>query len=145
MPGHPTRPLVDPFTGRTVGIDVEMLPIISSLWALGIETLECCQGDPGGLPAAVCFPVVGRVDEWGLLRGRFRKSRQWAARLAVMLAGVAPHDRWRRWGWDVEEWEQSTAVVLPNEDLQRFAAQLHRLQCVAAGQLTLGDIAGAAV
>jgi hypothetical protein len=136
MPGHQTVPLTDPFSGWTVDIDVEMAPIISALWRLGIVTLQCCQGEPRGLipgvpdgiPAVICFPTVGRVDEWGLLRGRFRKSRQWAPRLALLLAEVASDERWRGWDWQVREWESGSGMVLPNEDLSWLAAQLERVE-----------------
>jgi hypothetical protein len=145
MSPHPTLPLVDPFTGDTVAIDVEMVPAISALWSLGIETVECCQGYPAGLigdgdsgiPAVICFAVVGRTDCWGLLRGRFRKSGQWAPRLAVMLADVAPDDRWRTWRWDVDSLNASSGLVLPNEDLPWLVSQLERIERAATGQLEL--------
>jgi hypothetical protein len=147
---HPEVDLVDPFTGHVVGIDEEMVPIIEALWSLGIETSECCQGfpreliPPNGSPAVICFAAVGRMDEWGRVdvwggRFRFRKSRQWAPRLAVILAGAAPDDRWRRWRWDVDDFNRSSGVVLPNEDLPWLAAQLGRVERAAAGQLTLEE------
>jgi hypothetical protein len=125
-----------------VGIDVEMVPIIEALWSLGIETSECCQGfsreliPPDGSPAVICFAAVGQADTWS---GRFRKSRQWAPRLAVILAGVAPDDRWRGWRWDVDTFNRSSGVVFPNEDLPWLAAQLERIERAAAGQLTLEE------
>jgi hypothetical protein len=64
---HETLDLFDPFEGRTVAIDVQMVPIISALWRLGIETFQCCQGTPGEFPAVICFEFVGRVDRWGCL------------------------------------------------------------------------------
>lgn len=136
MSGHEALDLVDPFTGRTVGIDVEIVPVISGLWSLGIRTASCCQG--GVLPAVICFAVVGRVDRWGQLRSRYRKGRQYATRLAVMLADVAPDDRWRTWRWNLDELNQASALVLPNEDLPWLTAQLERIGRAAAGQLTIG-------
>jgi hypothetical protein len=135
--GHDTVPLTDPFSGWTVEIDVEMAPIISALWRLGIVTSECCQGYPpamvpsvpGRIPAVICFPTVGRVDEFGTLwRHRFRKGGQWATRLAVLLADAASDDRWRSWEWQVREWESGSGLLLPNEDLPWLAAQLERIE-----------------
>jgi hypothetical protein len=140
---HPTLPLVDPFRGCTVGIDEEMVPIIEALWSLGIETSECCQGfprtliPPDGYPAVICFAAVGRADMWS---GQFRKTRQWAPRLAVILASVAPDDRWRGWRWNVDDFNRSSAVVLPNEDLPWLAAQLARIERAAAGQLAFEEV-----
>jgi hypothetical protein len=146
MSGHSTVHLTDPFSGRTVDIDVEMAPIIAALWRLGIVTSQCCQGYPcgmlpgvpGGIPAVICFPTVGRVDAWGLLWGhRYRKSGQWATRLAVLLADAAPDDRWRGWRWQLDEWNGGSGLVLPNEDLPWLAAQLDRIERFSAGQLPL--------
>jgi hypothetical protein len=139
---HETVPLTDPFSGWTVDIDVDMAPVISALWRLGIVTSQCCQGDPGLAPAVICFPTVGRVDGCGTLwRHRYRKSGQWATRLAVLLAGVAPDDRWRGWDWQVRWWEQGSGLVLPNEDLSWLAAQLERVERSSAGQLALRGLA----
>ena len=163
---HPALPLLDPFTGRTVSIDVEMVPVISSLWTLGMETLSCCQGEsaettaqirevamqdpvfraehgarvdaifpPDAYPAVICFAGVGR----GYFVGRFRKSRQHASRLAMMLHDVAPDDRWRAWRWNLDEGNWASAVVFPNEALPWLAAQLARLERVAGGQLTIEE------
>jgi hypothetical protein len=150
--GHPALDLVDPFTGHVVEIDVEMVPIIEALWSLGIETSECCQGYPdgmipgvpGGFPAVICFAAVGRVDLWGRVdpwggRFRYRRGKQGATRLAVMLAEVAPDDRWGGWRWDWDEFNRSSGVVLPNEDLPWLAAQLERGERAKAGQLTLEE------
>jgi hypothetical protein len=43
---HPETRLRDPFTGRLVGIDTELVPVIEALWAHGIETNSSCQGPP---------------------------------------------------------------------------------------------------
>jgi hypothetical protein len=137
---HPAVDLVDPFTGRVVDIDIEMVPVISSLWSLRIRTSSCCQGWPGEVPSAViCFAGVGRTDEWGLPRSRYRKGRQGATRLVVMLADVAPDDRWRAWRWDWDEFNQDSGVVLPNQDLPWLGTQLERLERAAAGQLELEE------
>jgi hypothetical protein len=144
---HLTADLVYPFTGRTVAIDLEMVPIVSALWRLGIQTHQCCQGYPAGLipgvpdgvPAVICFDAVGRLGPWGLLRGRYRKGGQYATRLAVALADVAPDQRWRAWDWQVNEWEHGSGLLLPNEDLPWLAAQLERIERAAAGQLTFEE------
>src|ERR1022692_3990686 len=38
-----------PYKGKEVEIDVDLAPLIQKLWALGIDTFDCCQGDPGPL------------------------------------------------------------------------------------------------
>jgi hypothetical protein len=144
---HPNVELVDPFSGRTVEIDVEMVPVISVLWSLGMETSECCQGYPSGnipglpkgSPAIICFAVVGCVDPWGWLCSRYRKGKQHATRLVVLLAEVAPDDRWRTWRWCWDQLNQGSGVLLPNEDLPWFAIQLERLERATAGQLTFDE------
>jgi hypothetical protein len=55
-----------------------------------------------------------------------------------VLAAVAPDDRWRTWRWVLDDFNLSSALVLPNEDLPRLTAQLERIERAAAGQLTLG-------
>jgi hypothetical protein len=92
----------------------------------------------------ICFAAVGRMDPWGGVdpwagRFRYRRGKQGATRLAVMLADVAPDDRWRAWRWDWDEFNRSSGVVLPNEDLPWLAAQLERIERAAAGQLTLEE------
>jgi hypothetical protein len=73
----------------------------------------------------------------GLPRSRYRKGKQHAIRLAMMLATVAPDERWRGWDWQLDELTHGSGLVLPNEDLPWLAAQLDRLERVADGQLTL--------
>lgn len=41
-PVHPTERLVIPGGGE-IDIDVEMVPLIRRLWAMGLETKGCCQ------------------------------------------------------------------------------------------------------
>jgi hypothetical protein len=79
------------------------------------------------------------VDPWGLLRSRYRKGKQGATRVVIMLADVAPDDRWCAWRWDWDELNQDSGVVLPNEDLPWLAAQLERIERAAPGQLTLEE------
>jgi hypothetical protein len=65
MSGHAQTDLLDPFTGRTVGIDNRLIPIIEALWALDIETSGSCEGHPGFGDAVICFaePDSDRFDE----------------------------------------------------------------------------------
>jgi hypothetical protein len=170
MSPHPTLELVCPFTGRTVGIDVEMVPIISALWRLGMETTGCCQGESAETAARIrdlamqdpawrakhgdradaiippdAYPAVVCFAGNGHLGWwgeprRYSKGKQHATRLAVMLHEVAPDDRWRGWRWNIDGLNGDSAVVLPNEDLPWLAAQLERIERAAAGQLTFGTI-----
>ena len=44
---HATRPMRTP-DGRTVEIDAGMVEVVGALWALGIETAQCCEEwEPG--------------------------------------------------------------------------------------------------
>lgn len=84
MTRHPSVPLTVPGTEITVPVDVAMVNLIRTLWAFGIRTCECCQGDEGA-PAYVSFlnsaeahkfwlwgvtaqhgsdPVLQAVDDW---------------------------------------------------------------------------------
>jgi hypothetical protein len=65
MSGHAQTDLLDPFTGRTVGIDNTLIPIIEALWALDIETTGSCEGHPGYDNAVICFaePDSDRFEE----------------------------------------------------------------------------------
>jgi hypothetical protein len=65
MSGHISTDLLDPFTGRMVGIDNNLIPIIETLWALDIETTGCCEGHPGYGDAVICFaePDSDRFEE----------------------------------------------------------------------------------
>lgn len=65
MSGHAQTDLLDPFTGHTVGIDNNLIPIIEALWALDIETTGSCEGHPGFRDAVICFadPDSDRFDE----------------------------------------------------------------------------------
>jgi hypothetical protein len=78
MSRHLTRALVDPFTGRTVDIDIEMVPVIEQLWRLGIETTSCCQGWPGtDLPAVICFrEPISEHGRWMYGRSRFAPANR---------------------------------------------------------------------
>jgi hypothetical protein len=42
---HPTKRLR--YRGKMVRIDIEMVPIIRAIWALGLETRMCCQHHTG--------------------------------------------------------------------------------------------------
>jgi hypothetical protein len=108
-------------------------------------TSGCCRGDSqadvrrvfpdaDGFPAVICFDAAE-----GELRRRFRKSRHGASRIAVHLRNVAPDPdaRWRRWGWDWDEFNRSSGVVLPNEDLPYLAGLLEHATREASGQLVL--------
>lgn len=45
MPLHETVELIDPFTGRSFPADQGMVEDLQRLWAAGIQTFMCCQGD----------------------------------------------------------------------------------------------------
>jgi hypothetical protein len=68
MSGHTQVMLREPFTGREVGIDEDLVPVIERLWARGIETVGSCQGHPGIDKAVICFAEPQGLecapDEW---------------------------------------------------------------------------------
>ena len=82
--------MLDPFTGRVVGIDEGMVPVIERLWALGIETTGCCQ-DLKYDCAVVSFAEPKGFDE----SPDYWEPRRWNK------AG------WKRWEKAAEAWEAS--------------------------------------
>lgn len=50
--------------GRAVEIDCQIAPIISWLWSMGIETLNCCQGG-GDVLAYIMFPPGDHAARFG--------------------------------------------------------------------------------
>ena len=65
---HTEVSLLDPFSGRMVGIDSGLVTIIEALWALDIETTGTCQGHPID-DAIICFydpdPQTSNAEEEG--------------------------------------------------------------------------------
>lgn len=140
-PFHPTAPLLDPFTGDAVAIDVGLVPVIEAIWTLGIETVGCCEGWPGAAPslrAVIVFAYVGRTDPFGLPRGRYRGTKQGAVRLAGHLHRAAPGGRWRSWSWQLDRLNRASSLVLPHRELPVLEAHLERAVLLAGGQTTLG-------
>jgi hypothetical protein len=47
-PQHPTVTL--PYQGQEIQIDADLAPLLTALWAHGVQTSHCCQGglDPNG-------------------------------------------------------------------------------------------------
>jgi hypothetical protein len=54
---HPTVTLPGP--DGPVEIDVELAPVISALWALGVNTRQCCQYSDLSDSAEISFPTAG--------------------------------------------------------------------------------------
>jgi hypothetical protein len=119
---HRTTPMVDPWTDRTVNIDVACAPAVEALWALGIETTGCCQGGRSAEDdAVICF--AGPWPWWSRFRA-YRPSKQGAAKVATILHGLEPHGIWRRWDWRFDSLNDCSAVLLPTEDLAQLAQWL---------------------
>jgi hypothetical protein len=63
MTMHPTVDLVHP-SGRTIPIDVELAPIIATLWAWDIKTRSCCQGPYRGDWACIMFTSHKQAEKF---------------------------------------------------------------------------------
>src|SRR5262245_50017318 len=63
---HPTTTLIS-CDGEPVGVDVDMVPVITALWRRGVQTCNgCCQGEPDGT-SYVMFPDIGEADKFSAL------------------------------------------------------------------------------
>jgi hypothetical protein len=62
---HPTKRALT-CCGSVEPIDLEMLPIVEPLWARGIHTQWCCQGD-GEDDATIGFPDIFELDKLAAL------------------------------------------------------------------------------
>jgi hypothetical protein len=143
MTGHQEVPMRYPFTGGTVGIDAGLVPVMEQLWARGIETVGCCQGNPGIFLAVICFreprgwwesPDCWDVDEddpedekrWDEAAEEWEASRPNGARQLVSLLVKGP---WAymtaRWQWDFDDdINEGSALLLPAEDVPVLARAL---------------------
>jgi hypothetical protein len=71
---HPTVRVAHP-SGRRIPIDVELAPVIATLWAWGVRTASCCQGPhPDGDYALVRFVAQ---DDVAAFRSIVPVSRAW--------------------------------------------------------------------
>jgi len=116
-----------------VEIDVEMVPVVTRLWRLGIDTDSCCQGDPSGNTQdwSENWAFLGFSDPRAPNPDDYTKEtwpEDWidaesgAERLAKILDRVAPESTSRRakWAWDwrdLEDFNDGSGIWLPNEDL----------------------------
>ena len=85
LPNHPTVDLTTP-AGKVVAIDTEIAPLISHLWRLDFETLDCCQ-DARDVGAVIAFPDG---DAWGFLSiaAEFGSTD---IRFGICNAATSPH------------------------------------------------------
>jgi hypothetical protein len=108
---HPTRRLRTP-AGEPVEIDLDMVPLIRSLWALDLTTLGCCQ-DTGDyararramLPHGESTGHSGFIDYhlgWAWLKMPIADT----TRLTEILLATSFHDaiaiRWQRGSWRLD-------------------------------------------
>lgn len=134
MDSHPTVILAGP-TG-SVEIDIELAPVIASLWRLGINTRQCCQYSPLSDSAEISFPTssdmavfVGALFPVGYDDGDELQSRisEWevcdptssSLRLGWRWI-VAPE-------WDGAAWDFAGRVEFPTSDLPTILERLRRM------------------
>lgn len=106
---HPTQTLVT-CCGDRAPIDVEMVPICQALWAAGVHTQICCQGDDHD-PAVLGFENIADADQF--------------ARFALDH-GIAPVDA-ADWRWTLTPrfplaTYASVSVEIPHAQLAMLSA-----------------------
>lgn len=68
---HPTTTMREPIGNEDVEIDELMVPIIEQLWADGIHTHACCQGDPGETGHKMGYIAFDDVFHLGRFQQKF--------------------------------------------------------------------------
>jgi hypothetical protein len=144
---HTEVMLTDPFTGRNVGIDEELAPVIKQLWALGIETTSSCQGPPLYDRAIICFAEPIGFDEspdswevdaddpadwdrWCKAADAWDASRPSGARqLFDLMTGGSWAHMTARWTWNMggDDPGPGSVLLLPAPDLPVLAKALAEL------------------
>jgi hypothetical protein len=105
---HPTRELVDPFTGRTVQTSIALAPVLEELWRLGIETDGSDLGALGSHAVFVSFqePLsVEILSDKGLLDDDELEEYEKLSELADLNGSDA--EALARWGEFVDSIEAS--------------------------------------
>lgn len=126
---HPSRPLTTP-AGDEVAVDLDMIPLVRALWALGLNTRGCCQD----LGASInCGP------DWAKGPGRRRHGDFYAGQawlkmpaddartmLKILLrADPRMRDRLNRWT-RVDAWEVFVYLVADDDGVvPSHWAQIH--------------------
>ncbi len=106
---HPTVTMASPW-GESAEIDVDLEELIAALWAAGLQTVLCCQGDDpraAGLNRGrpyVVFNTIGGVV--------LPTAQEWPPGFEVHAALRAGGDVGCRWWW------------LPGEDPRREVLEL---------------------
>jgi hypothetical protein len=134
---HPTSLVVDPDTGETIEIDVELAGIITAAWQLGIRTVQCCQHEQECDSAWIQFERI--TDASRFLAALFADSpddrddlfdrqRDWE------VASPEPSRSRLCWRWKVApalaesgEWGFDVMVEFPAMDLPEVERRM--LQC----------------
>jgi hypothetical protein len=146
---HDEVMMADPFTGRQVGIDEGLVPVIDALWNRhGIQTAGSCQGCPGISLALIVFAEPRGYEEnpdgwypadetdqaeearWERDIAAWEASRPDGARqvhdLLIQTGNAHYIPRWQ-WifGDDPGNATPGSAVLLPNPDLPELENVLH--------------------
>ena len=83
-----------PYKGGVVRIDIKMVPVVTELWSVGIDTRYCCEGypedpedDPGGYI----------MYQWGI--GNTMKVINILAKYGFKVVGIIED-----WDWNIKPW-----------------------------------------
>lgn len=90
---EPHDTIAVPYKGGTVDIDKNIVPVITELWSIGIDTRFCCEGfeddveDPSGYV----------MYQWGI--GNTMKVINVLSKYGYRVTGIIED-----WDWELKEW-----------------------------------------
>lgn len=124
-----------PGPGGDVEIDVELAPVITELWALGVATRQCCQYDEFSDSAEISFPTASDMTAFvdAIFLGGYDETDEMQARIRDWeVYDPAPSTRRTGWRWTVApEWNGTNwnfvgRVEFPTSDLPTIVERLQR-------------------
>jgi hypothetical protein len=148
MSGHKQQAVANPFDGRQVDVDEELVPVLENLWSRDIETVSSCQGHPGYDMAVICFadprgyedcvdaepyPAGGSkraMARWERKAEKWQASQPNAARQVYDLLASSPEYQvyCARWTFTFDDGlNPGSALLLPPEDLPILTTALQAL------------------
>jgi hypothetical protein len=116
---HRTTIVITP-AGEAVPIDDDMVSLISLLWAHGVRTVACCQGDPKREGPTIVFPSAADLE--AALAVLYDLSPE-ELRPAVALRHSA-EERWRVDAWAKLWWAGSRTPTVAPDGVAPFYYQL---------------------
>jgi hypothetical protein len=128
---HPSQRLVLPWDsdGEAVDIDVEVVPLVQQLWALGLQTAGCCQD----LGESIITTESPTASAGRRRHAAFYQGQAWLKMpvddaqhmLGILAKSPGFREQLRRWTHP-DAWE-TYAYLLPTDDGVRMSswAQVH--------------------